>query len=413
MSLVEFKEGVRMALESIWINKLRSFLTILGVLIGVTSVIALSSVVGAIDNAVQFTIDELGSNILFVDRFPPNTHGDDLSEEERNRKFMSVVEAMAIKENCPSVDAVSPENHYWAPGGNVVKYKNKQANRPAIVGVHEDYQKVHAISVEMGRFVTRVDDETRAHVAVIGSTVREALFPDLDPIGQPIRINNVRFTVVGVREEQESLFEGDENNKVAIPLSTFMKLYPWDEALTLSVGVAAASQIDQAKEEMIVALRIVRKVAYDKENDFAIFGQENLKEMAGNITDYLYISMMVITSVGLMVGGIGVMNIMLISVTERTREIGIRKAIGARRNNIVFQFLIEAMTLSGVGGVLGIIFGILFAIILPLVSPLPFGLSPLFVSLGFIVSVSVGLIAGVYPAYKAAMLDPIDSLHYE
>ncbi len=402
-----------MALGALMTNKFRSFLTILGVLIGVWSVIGMSSLIKGLDNAVQGSIDELGSNVLFVDRFPPEQDYDDLTEEERRRKYMTAEEADAIRANCPSVSAVSPENHYWAPGGNIVKYKGRKANRPAIVGVVPDYQKVHAVSVSSGRFITAADNSIRAHVTVIGSDIKKALFPEEDPLGKQIRINNVRFTVIGVREEQKNMFDNSENNKAAIPLETFQKLYPWDEALTLVVSAGSAANIEKAKEEIIVTLRKVRRVSYDKENDFAVFGQENIRDMVNNITQYIYIAMIVISSVGLMVGGVGVMNIMLVSVTERTREIGVRKAIGARKTNILWQFLIEAMTLSGVGGFLGIGAGIGFALFIGMVSPLPFGISPLYLTLGFVVSVSVGLVAGVYPAYRAAGVDPIESLRYE
>ncbi len=413
MTLVEMKDGILLALGSIWSNKFRSSLTILGVLIGVWSVIAMTSLIEGLDNAVQGSIDELGSNVIFVDRFPPETNYDDLTEEERNRKYMTIEEANAIRENCPAVAAVSPENHYWAPGGNVVKYKGRQANRPAIVGVVPDYQKVNNVSVSSGRFISDIDNDFRARVCVLGTTVKDALFPEEDPVGKQIRVNNYRFTVIGVREKQENMFDNGENNKVAIPLATFMKMYPSDEALTLVVSARSMAQIEEAKEQIIVTLRKVRQVPYDKENDFAVFGQENLREMVGNITQYIYIAMIVISSIGLMVGGVGVMNIMLVSVTERTREIGVRKAIGARRNNILWQFLIEAMTLSGSGGILGIGVGLATALLIGLATPLPFGVSPLFITLGFVVAVSVGLVAGMYPAYRAARVDPIESLHYE
>ena len=209
------------------------------------------------------------------------------------------------------------------------------------------------------------------------------------------------------------MFNDGENNKVAIPLETFMKLYPWDEALTLSVSTNNLDDIEEAKEQITAALRIVRRVPYDKENDFAIFGQEYIRDMIGNITKYIYIAMIVISSVGLMVGGVGVMNIMLVSVTERTREIGVRKAIGAKRSNILWQFLVEAMTLSGSGGLLGIALGIATAILIGAVSPLPLAISPLFLVLGFVVAITVGLVAGMYPAYRAASMDPIESLRYE
>jgi len=414
MTLVEVREGMRLALGSLFANKFRSGMTILGVLIGVWSVIAMSSLIKGLDDAVQGSIDEIGSNILFVDRFPPGTDWDDLTEEQRNYKYMTRMEAEAISDNCPAVEAVSPENHYWARGGNVIKYKGRKANRPAIVGIFPEYQKVRNATVSSGRFISDVDISTRAKVCVIGTDVKEALFPEEDPIDKEIRINNVRFLVIGIREEQEGMFgDMEKNNKVLIPLDTFEKLYPWDEYLTLSVSARSMSKIDEAKEQMTAILRRVRQVPYNKENDFAIFGQENIREMVGNITQYIYLAMIVISSVGLMVGGVGVMNIMLVSVTERTREIGVRKAIGARRDNILWQFLVEAMTLSGTGGVLGIAVGIGTALLIGVLSPLPFGVSPLFLTLGFVVAVSVGLVAGIYPAYRAARLDPIESLRYE
>ncbi|MCP4703563.1 MAG: FtsX-like permease family protein [candidate division Zixibacteria bacterium] len=414
MTTVELKEGVFLAFDSLKSNKFRSALTILGVLIGVWSVIAMSSLVNGLDAAVQESVDDLGSNVLYITRFAPETDFDELSEEERNRKEMTPAEAIAIRENCPSVRAVSPENRYHrVRGGNVIKYKGKRANRPTIVGIWPDYQKVHNTSLSQGRFITKVDDDTRAQVCVIGSDVQEALFDNEDPIGKQIRVNNYRFTVVGVIEEQENMFDETDNNKVVIPLTTKLKMVPWDKALLLVASAQSAEKIDDAKEEIISILRQARHVPYEKDNDFAVFGQENIREMIGNITQYIYIAMIIISSVGLMVGGVGVMNIMLVSVTERTREIGVRKAIGAKRNNILWQFLIEAMTLSGSGGLLGVLGGVGTSLLIGMLTPLPFGISTLFMILGFSVAITVGLIAGLYPAYRAAKVDPIESLRYE
>jgi putative ABC transport system permease protein len=414
MTFVEMKEGLLMAMGALVGNKFRSSLTILGVLIGVWSVIAMTSLISGLDSAVEESISSMGSNILFVDRFPPEVDYDDLTDEQRNRKFMTVMEANAIRDNCPSVAAVSPENHHWVRGGNIIKYKGRKANRPAIVGVVPDYQKVRDVSVTSGRFINSLDNETRAMVTVIGTSIKKALFPEEDPIGKEVRVNNKRFTVIGVREEQKNMFDDEgENNKAAIPLETFQKLYPWDEALTLVVSAESPEKLEQAEEEITVTLRRVRRVPYNKENDFAIFGQEYILDMVRSITQYIYIAMIVISSVGLMVGGVGVMNIMLVSVTERTREIGVRKAIGAKRTNILWQFLIEAMTLSGTGGMLGIGTGLATALLIDVLTPLPFGVSPLYVTLGFVVAASVGLVAGIYPAYRAAVVDPIESLHYE
>jgi len=415
MSFSEFREGILLAFDSLRSNKFRSMLTILGVLIGVWSVIAMTSLVQGLDSAVQQSINDLGSNILFVSRFPPNTNYDDLSDEERNRKEMTTDEAIAIRENCPAVEAVSPENHYHRTrGGNVVKYKGRRANRPGIVGVWPDYQKVHNTVLVGGRFISRIDENTRAQVCVIGHDVSQALFPNEPAIDKEIRVNNYRFLVVGVMEKKEMMFDDNsQNNTVIIPLSTKQKMVPWDKALGLAVSAKSADLIDEAKEEITMTLRQVRRVPYDKENDFAIFGQEQIREMVGNITQYIYLAMIVISSVGLMVGGVGVMNIMLVSVTERTREIGVRKAIGARKNNILWQFLIEAMTLSGTGGILGIVLGVGTSFLVGMLTPLPFGISALFISLGFAVAVTVGLLAGMYPAYRAAKVDPIESLRYE
>ncbi len=412
--MVEMREGVLMALNALWSNKFRSSLTILGVLIGVWSVIAMTSLVKGLDNAVQGSIDELGSNVIFVDRFAPGVNDEELGEEERNRKFMTIAEADAIRDNCPAVAAVSPENHYWGEsGGNIVKYKGRKANRPALVGVLPEYIQVRVTPIETGRFISKLDDDTRAMVCILGSDVKESLFPEEDALGKQIRVNNDRFMVIGSFKKKEAMFANEENNKVFIPLNTYMKIHPEDDALTLAVSAQSIGQIEEAKEQITVALRRLRKVPYNKDNDFAIFGQENIKEMVGNITKYIYIAMIVISSVGLMVGGVGVMNIMLVSVTERTREIGVRKAIGARRNNILWQFLIEAMTLSGTGGMLGILVGVLTSLLIGALSPLPFGISFLYVTLGFVVAVSVGLLAGMYPAYRAARVDPIESLRYE
>lgn len=402
-----------MALNSLWSNKFRSSLTILGVLIGVWSVIAMTSLIKGLDNAVQGSISDLGSNVIFVDMYAPETDWDELTDEERNRKPITVTEADAIAENCPTVTAVSPENHYMPSGGNVVKYQGRKANQPYVVGVRPDYIKVRSIPVESGRFFTKMDNDNRLMFCLLGSDVKKALFPDEEPVDKQIRINNERFTIIGTFAEKKSMFNDEVNNKVFIPLGTYMKLYPWDSALTLAVSANSIEEVDKAKDEMISALRKVRRVPYNKDNNFAVYGQENMREMVGNITKYIYIAMIVISSVGLMVGGVGVMNIMLVSVTERTREIGVRKAIGAKRNNIIWQFLIEAMTLSGTGGVLGILVGVASALLIGLLSPLPFGISPLYVTLGFVVAVSVGLLAGIYPAYRAAKVDPIESLRYE
>lgn len=415
ISFIEIRDGIGLAMDAIKSNKFRAGMTILGVLIAVATVLGLASIIAGLDKKIVSEIEGLGSNVIFVTRFEPDVDRGELSEEDRNRKWIDFEAAQAIRENCPSVTAVAPENYYTARGGNVIKYKNNQANYPSMFGTLPDYIKVTNRVVSRGRFFNDFEEQRRAMVCVLGDDVATALFPNDDPINKNIRINTREFLVVGVLEKLDNSFvnAGGVNNFVAIPYGTFEKLIPWEKALFLRVSADGPDKIDQAMEEIITTMRGVRGVPYNKDNDFAVWTQDKLKDMAGDIANVIYIAMIVISSVGLMVGGVGVMNIMLVSVTERTREIGVRKAIGAKRMNIIIQFLTEAMTLSATGGVLGIIAGILLALLAKLLFSLPFTVSMLWMFIGFTVSIMVGLVAGIYPAFKAARTDPIISLRYE
>jgi putative ABC transport system permease protein len=414
LTWIEVKDGILLALSAIKNNKLRAGLTILGVMVGVSSVIGMASIVDGLDGAMDQEIDSMGSNTIIVEKYPFNVDYDDLSDEERNRPDIRVGEAIAIRENCRHVDAVAAQNHWADRGGNDVKYKNRKSNGTYIMGTWPDFLKVTNSSVASGRFISDLDVQFRRMICVLGWDLAQTLFMEEDPVGAEIRVNGNRFQVVGVLAKQESNFgDSRDNNKVLIPLSTHEKLHPWDEALTLWVRADRYENIDLAMEEIISALRKYRRVPFNKANNFALNTQDNLKDFTGNITKYIYIATIVITSVGLMVGGLGVMNIMLVSVTERTREIGVRKAIGAKRSNIILQFLTEAMTLSGTGGIIGIICGVLLGLVINGLLSFPLSVSVLWIVVGFVVSVSVGLVSGVYPAVKAAWLDPIEALRYE
>ncbi len=414
ISLVEIREGIILALGSLKANKFRSFMTMLGVLIGVASVIGMASIIAALDNQVNQEIEGFGANSIFVTKFPVDTNYGELTEEERNRKPIDYEATKAIMENCPSVTGVAPQNYYTAPGGNIVKYKNNQANRPGFFGTLPDYPKVTQRNIELGRFFNELDMQRRAMVCVIGTDIAKALFEHEDPILKNIRINSRQFTVIGVFDEkEEGLTDQGANNRICIPYSTYEKLIPWEKELWLQVSAETSEKVDQAIDEIITTMRSLRGVPYNKPNNFAVWTQERMKEMAGELAAIIYMISLGVSGMGLLVGGIGVANIMLVSVTERTREIGIRKALGARKINILWQFLIEAMTLSGVGGIAGIILGILIALIVKLIGNWPFTVSIVWIVIGFSVSVAVGLIAGMYPAYKAAKTDPIISLRYE
>ncbi|MCJ7507220.1 MAG: ABC transporter permease [candidate division Zixibacteria bacterium] len=412
MTVFEVKEGIFMALVAIRANKMRSFLTVLGVLIGVASVIGMVSIITGLNNSMAEQIQSLGSNVIYISEYKPEVNMGGPATRER-RKEITIEHAEAIRKYCPSVGAVSPENHYWATGGNKVKYKDKQASRPAVAGVLPDYEVVNNCFAVEGRFFTESDVNFRAFVAILGDDVKESLFPSVDPLGKEIRINNNRYGVIGVMEKKPKILGQSQDDYVLIPHSTYKKIYPEDKALSLAVRPKTPELTEKAIDEVRQLLRRMRGVAYDKPDDFAIFTQEDLMNIYEKVTSVIYLVMVVISSIGLLVGGVGVMNIMLVSVTERTREIGIRKAVGAKKKNILWQFLIEAMALSGAGGLLGILFGLAIAWIVKIATPLPAGVSVAWIIIGFSVSVSVGLIFGIYPAYRAVRVDPIVSLRYE
>ena len=416
INIFEIKEAISMAFAAIRAHKMRAFLTVLGVLVGVATVIAMVSIITGLNQSMAQQIESLGSDVIYVTKSEIGIQFGGPSEEERNRPSITFQDAMAVEELCPSVEAVSPQN--WGPGVKTVKYKDNKVSRFELIGVMPSYEVVNNNYIEEGRFFTDSDVNYRAMVTVLGRDVVEVLFPGLDPIGKEIRIAGrnfapKRFRVIGVMEERPSILGGSQNNFVLLPYDTYKKLYPEEKELLLVAKPTNPELLDQAIEEITQVMRIRRGLAADKPNNFAIATQDDLMDMYRNITKAIYMVMVVISSIGLLVGGVGVMNIMLVSVTERTREIGIRKAIGARKRDILWQFLIEAMTLSGSGGILGIIIGLLLGKFVAMVTPLAAGVSWFWIVLGFSFSVSVGLIFGIYPAYRAARLDPIVSLRYE
>ena len=416
MNIHEIKESISIALAALRAHKMRSFLTILGVLIGVTAVIGMVSIIQGLNNSMARQIESLGSNSIWVTRFEVGIQFGRLPEEIRNRKPITYEDAIAVKELCPSVAAVSPQN--WGPGRKVAKYQNNEITRFELIGILPSYEEVNNNYIEEGRFITDTDIHYKTKVIVIGKDVKDELFPYQDPIGKRISLGGSRFapkkfTVIGVMEERPSILGESQNNFVLLPYDTYMTLYPEEKELLLVAKPVSAELMDKAIDEITEVMRRRRGVPYDKPNDFAVSTQEDLMDVYKQITSAIYMVMIVISSIGLMVGGVGVMNIMLVSVTERTREIGIRKAIGAKKKDILWQFLVEAMTLSGTGGILGIIIGLALSQFIGAVTPLASGVSLFWILLGFSVAVSVGLVFGIYPAYRAARVDPIVSLRYE
>jgi len=416
INVFEIKESMLMAMAAIKAHKMRAFLTVLGVLIGVTTVIAMVSIITGLNKSMARQIESMGSNSIWVTKTKIDIQFGGPSEEERNREPITFEDAIAVRELCPSVEAVSPQN--WGPGAKTVKYRDNKVSQFELIGILPEYEVVNNNYAEEGRFFTDSDVNYRAMVAVLGWDVADALFPNLDPIGREISLAGrnfapKKFAVIGVMEKRPSLLGESQNNFVLLPHTTYKKLYPEEKELLLVAKPKSPELMEQAIDEITQVMRLRRGVPADKPNDFAVSTQEDLMDIYRKITSAIYLVMVVISSIGLLVGGVGVMNIMLVSVTERTREIGIRKAIGARKKDILWQFLIEAMTLSGSGGVLGIIIGLLLGKLVGAVSPLPAAVSLFWIILGFSFAVSVGLIFGIYPAYRAAKLDPIVSLRYE
>ncbi len=405
--LFALSEAVGMGLQAIRAYRLRAGLTILGVVMGIMTVTGMSAIVAGLNRSMASQIESLGSSVVFIRPFEP---GENPSPEEfRRRKGLTLAEIDAIAKK-PSIRSITAMQ--FAPA-DLIKAGNVRLKDAQTFGVSATYADVHDIYVEKGRFFSESDVARRAHVAVIGADVVDALFPFVDPIDKEISIDGRRFRVIGVLERKGKFLFFNRDNIIVLPLDALQKTDPRFDFLVADFKPVSAEKLDAAIEEAREALRRARRLRYLQRDNFAIFGQDTFTQLYQSLTGGIYLVMIAVSSIGLVVGGVGVMNIMLVSVTERTREIGIRKALGARRRDILWQFLTEAMTLTAAGGLLGILIGGALSWIIDAFSPFPALVQPSWVAVAFLVSVGVGLTFGLWPAWKAASLDPIEALRYE
>jgi putative ABC transport system permease protein len=412
------RESIKMALDTVRTNKLRSGLTILGIVIGVATVITISSVITGLNNRVNAWVTSMGSNVFWVFHMP--LIGVQPTTEMLARKKLTIDDVIALR-TLPHVVAADGTyehvNQTFHVGDVDVKYNGKKVSGAFLAGSTAELETVSELTMKEGRFWTDGEDQRHAHVCVVAHDTAEELFGDTDPIGKDVNVASGLFTVIGVLERRKQPFGSGKNpgdNGVFFPLGVFHNLYPELKDMYISLKYDDPKNKSLVEEEIREVLRVRRKVKVDAPDNFDIFGPDAISRLWTQLTGGLVLFMIAVSSVGLMVGGVGVMNIMLVSVTERTREIGVRKALGATRQALLMQFTTEAVTLCAFGGVLGIFVGaVLTWIIYFLPIGLPATMSTVWVITGFSVSCAIGLIFGIYPAWKAAHLDPIEALRYE
>ena len=412
-SLSRLGEGVTIALDSVRSNKARAALTILGVAIGVMVVIAMASMITGINRAVTAEVESLGPKTFFVQRFfRGGIQIDDGSDEMspwRKNPWLTVAEAEALRQ-LPAVREVTWREDAQGP----VSYRDAKLSSVSVVGFNPSWLQVGGGNLISGRNFNQPEYAANALVTVINDQLAEELFPGLDPIGKRIKVFGQPFEVVGVYAEPSSLFGSSRSPVLVIPHSVFTKVADyWKGWMMIVVTPTADATVADAQDQVIAAMRARRGLKPAQENNFAVISQEKLLDMFNNVTRGFFLVMLALSSVGLMVGGVGVVAIMMISVTERTREIGVRKALGATRGEVMFQFLVEAATLTLLGGACGMALGAAIAWAVNKFSPIPAAVPLWSVAVAIIASVVTGIFFGLYPANRAAKLDPVEALRYE
>ena len=410
MAKLQIKESFTMAVVSLRSNKLRTFLTLLGIIIGVLTIIAVVSVIQGLNNYVYTKMSFYGANDFSVRKFSMIGTSFKDFREQMKRKDLTLVDRDLIRANCPTCELVGASTST----NQTVKYGSQILKGTEIRGVtHIDHEIGSVLELEAGRHLQSQDETNSRAVCVIGADIAEKVFPTFDPLGRWLKVGSRNFQVIGVGKKKGKILGFSQDNYVRVPITTFMKVYGSRRSISINIHTNSQEEMVKAQDEVRTVLRSWRKRSYNDADDFSFATSETFIQFYKTATSGIYFAMIAVSSIALIVGGIVIMNIMFVSVSERTKEIGIRMAVGARRKDILYQFLIESSVISALGGMIGIVLGFLVARIVSAATSMPSSVEPVSIVLAMVMSWSIGLFFGIYPANRAAKLDPVEALRSE